>query len=440
MKRDFQDLPTKYGSGGESDVDLVGFSFDDDVEPVSLRSISRYEIIDKIGHGGGGIVYRAIDLDLHREVAIKILLKSFCSREDIIQRFVNESKIVCQLQHPGVAPVFDCGVCENGRPFYTMKLVGGFDLRQFLKQPRDGDKLSIALEAFTDVCQTVAYAHSMNIVHLDIKPANIMIGSFGEVHLMDWGSARHLDSDGKYEALGMIQKTGSEPKDLTRMVGGTLEYLAPEQAKGGRLDKRTDVFALGATLCHIITQSPPYSEKDRFRAYQKAADGDLLPAYMDLVQSHADPMLVQLAISCLQVDPLNRPRDAYEVANSMAAFRESSLVQFQSDMSRFFELSPDLFCIASLDGYFRRINSNFSTVLGHSNSDLIAKPFLEFVHPDDHQETLNAMQCLNEGKPVIRFGNRYRTASGSYVRLEWTAKSIPEEGIVFAVARFLGDA
>ncbi len=104
-------------------------------------------------------------------------------------------------------------------------------------------------------------------------------------------------------------------------------------------------------------------------------------------------------------------------------------------MNRFFELSFDLFCIADLDGYFVRINSNFSKLLGHSDADLLSRPFLYFVHEDDREETVEQMSVLSQGKPVVRFRNRYLTATGEYAILEWTAKSVSDERLIFAVAR-----
>ena len=104
-------------------------------------------------------------------------------------------------------------------------------------------------------------------------------------------------------------------------------------------------------------------------------------------------------------------------------------------MNRFFDLSLDLFCIADFEGYFRRINSNFSQVLGYSDHELLARPFLDFVHTDDVDQTIQQMSAMKEGQPVVRFINRYKTASDRYVRLEWTAKAVAQENVIFAVAR-----
>ena len=119
----------------------------------------------------------------------------------------------------------------------------------------------------------------------------------------------------------------------------------------------------------------------------------------------------------------------------MTAHLESELHRTALDMVRFFELSHDLFCLASLDGFFKRVNDNFPRVLGFTKSELQARPFLDFVHPDDLNETLDQMKKLSLGLPVVRFKNRYRDVSGRYHWFEWTAKSLPEEQVIFAVAR-----
>ncbi len=440
MESEYQDQPTR-GSLDEDESDSVAFMLAEDFPPRFVEASTRYEILGEVGRGGVGIIYKALDCHLKRMVAIKVLRYEFRDRDDIIQRFEQEARIISQLPHPGLAPVFERGTCDDGRPFHSMKLVDGNNLKKVIQDETFGSETRPhAVNAFASVCQTIAYAHSRGIVHLDIKPANIMIGTYGEVHVMDWGAARQLDRNGKYSSVSILRTKARTSDDQLRVVGGTLEYLAPEQAAGGELDKRTDVFALGACLCHILTGKPPYGGEGKLEIYRSAVAGDILPAHRGLINCNADPALIRLAINCLQPEPDDRPDDAREVAGAISTYQNSAFARFQSDMTRFFELSHDLFCIAALDGYFRRINSNFSRLLGHSDADLMSRPFLDFVHPDDHQKTMDVMGQLVEGRPIVRFQNRYRTAAGDYVVMEWTAKSIPEEGLIFAVARDVTDA
>lgn len=414
------------------DSDSTGFVLAEDSPPDFVEANTRYQVLSELGRGGGGIVYKARDTRLDRMVAVKVLRREYEDRPDIVHRFEQEAKVICHLQHPGIAPVFECGFCPDGRPFHAMKLVKGQDMLRMIEgNGEGGDKQTPAINAFSQVCQTLAYTHSRNIVHLDLKLANFMIGLFGEVHVMDWGTSRFLDVNGQYESVGMTKHT----RNRSRMVGGTLEYMAPEQAIGGMLDKRTDVFGLGACLCHILTGEPPYLGKKRGEILKLAAAADLVTIHNDLLRCHNDSKLIRLAINCLQRVPAQRPSDANEVARQLSSYQEAALAQVQTDMTRFFELSHDLFCIAGLDGFFRRLNTNFTHVLGHTADELLSRPFMEFVHPDDHDRTIEAMAQLIEGKPVYRFQNRYRKTDGNYLNIEWTAKSIPDEGLIFAVGR-----
>ncbi len=421
---------TSFGLDSHSDSD--SFVLTGDEAPEFVEATSRYRVENELGRGGTGIVFRATELELDRTVAIKVLRPELRGRRDLVERFAVEARIICHLLHPGVPSVRDFGNSADGRPFLAMRLVEGRNMLQLVEQRTDGDDRRVsAISAFADVCQTMAYAHWRNVVHLDLKLANFMVGEFGEVHVMDWGTARFLEKDGTYEAAGLKDRK----KDRSRLVGGTLEYMPPEQALGGMLDKRTDVFALGACLCHILTGFPPWEGRTREEVYDRVVRGDLRPVHNDLRRCGADKQLVRIARRCLQSDPDLRPRDAGEVAAELSSWQEAALRQFHSDMSRFFELSSDLYCTAGLDGYFRRVNSNFTDVLGYDEQDLLARPFMQLVHPDDHRKTGEAMQELIAGNPITRFQNRYRTADGKWITLEWTAKSIPEENIIFAVAK-----
>lgn len=220
---------------------------------------------------------------------------------------------------------------------------------------------------------------------------------------------------------------------------GTPAYLPPEQARGerDRVDERADVFALGGILCHILTGAGPYPLEDASKL-QQAVEGRLGPAFASLENCHAEPEPVALAKGCLCPDPEGRPRHAGEVAAAITQYLESDLRRAERDLVRFFELSLDLFCIAGVDGYFRRINANFPRALGYSEKQLLLRPFLDFVHPEDQASTATAISDLSKGLPVVRFKNRYRHADGHFIQLEWTAKTEPGTGgTIYAVARDL---
>lgn len=420
-----------------ADADSAGFYLVEDKPPSLVEAGSRYEIKSELGRGGMGVVYRATDLDLHRDVAIKILRKEFVSVPEAIQQFTNESSIMGRLQHPGIAHVYQCGFASDDRPFHAMKLVNGKTLCHYLRQRSKGHEPKVPLLAvYSAVCQAMAYTHSQQVIHLDLKPANIMVGPFGEVHLMDWGLARSIVPSGQQDTDHYsLDETSDFESDDSNHVHGTLRYMAPEQARAEPVDKRTDVFCLGSILCEILTGHPPYSGKDRVKVLAQAQCAILAPALKRLDKCNADPTLIRLAKNCLHPAREDRPDDARTVASEMASYGESALERVEKDMTRFFELSLDLFCIAGFDGFFRRINSNFSRVLGYSEAELLDRPFLDLVYEKDQSRTVDAMTRLYEGEPLVHFRNRYLAADGKLIEFEWSAKSMVTESLIFAVAR-----
>jgi eukaryotic-like serine/threonine-protein kinase len=394
---------------------------------------AQFRIIRLLKQGGMGFVYLAHDEKLKRDVAIKVLRRDRVHLPQAVPNFVREAYVMAELTHPGVAPVYAIGTCRDGRPYHAMKLVDGVTFAEVLKDPRRST--AERLKIFSDVCQTMAFAHARKIIHLDLKPSNIMVGPFGEVIVMDWGLAQRCSS---------LQVQGNQclatgEKSQQHIINGTPSYMSPEQARGSPLDERADVFSLGGMLCEILCGRAPYEGQTLRQVYRYAASGRTEETLERLKKCGIDDALVRLAINCLSSEPANRPGDAIVLSRIIRAHQEATLLEVQSDMNRFFELSLDLFCIADLDGYFVRINDNFSKVLGHTNADLLSQPFLNFVHEADRLDTIEKMSVLNEGKPVVRFRNRYRTLTGDYVTLEWTAKSISDERLVFAVARDVTD-
>lgn len=392
----------------------------------------RYHLTKQIEQGGMGTIYQARDTTLAREVAVKVMRLTESSIQDAKIAYANEARIMGYLSHPGIPPIYDCGITQDGRPYHVMKLVHGRTLLAMLKGRRETP--SHLLSIFADICHTMAFAHSRNVIHLDLKPANIMVGSYGEVYVMDWGLARFEGApptDGSEWVLARKQRADQ------CAIAGTPEYMSPEQARGESMDARADVFGLGALLCEILIGQAPYIGTSVQQVHRQALKASMGQALQELEVCDTDRTLVQLTKRCLAANRRDRPKDAIEVAQAVSAYQETALQRAENDMERFFELSLDLFCIADFEGFFRRINSNFSKLLGYTDQELRARPFMDFVHPDDVDETTARVSALSEGQPVVRFSNRYRTAQGSYVTLEWTSKAIEDEQIIFAVARHI---
>jgi len=201
-----------------------------------------------LASGGMGTVYQALDRELERDVAVKVLRSSEGS-PGLAARLHQEALIMARLDHPGLVPVHDVGVFEDGRPFYVMRLVRGERLDRHLAVT---PSLAERLRLFLRILEPVAFAHAQGIVHRDLKPANIMVGPFGEVLVLDWGIAKVRGVEG----VPTEGSSGLAGPDATGpgAVMGTAGFMAPEQAAGssGTVDERADVFALGAILRDIL--------------------------------------------------------------------------------------------------------------------------------------------------------------------------------------------
>ncbi len=291
--------------------------------------VPGYKILGELGRGGMGIVYRAFDPDLRRELAIKVFPRKQRGTPDPESRFLAEAQLMGQLQHPGLAPVHAVGRLADGRPFFAMKLVRGHSLAALLGERGSGDGVAGYLAIFAQVCQAMAYAHSRGVIHRDLKPANIMVGAFGEVQVVDWGLGKVLDRTRtpavpavapKPVAITTVRTQTVELSSRLGSVLGTLAYMAPEQAQGevDRLDERCDVFGLGAILCEILTGQPPYVSTALASEVRSA---EMAEAYARLDGCGADAELVQLAKDCLAEEPAARPRDAGVVATTLGAYQ-----------------------------------------------------------------------------------------------------------------------
>ena len=296
-----------------------------------LPTVPGYRVLREIARGGMGKILAAHDLSLDRDVAIKVLLPGAPS-----DRFVRESKITARLPHPGIPPVYALGTLPDRSPFLALKLIAGQTLAAEMTTA-DHPRL---LQAFTQVCQAVGFAHSRSVIHRDLKPANVMVGAFGEVQVMDWGLAKDLASQettdeprssavppdsfvGTDADQTTDQRAPGESTDDQTQAGtvlGTPAYMAPEQARGEPTDARADVFSLGGILCKILTGRPPFNGKSALEVIQRARVADLAEANARLGGCGADAELVALCRRCLSPNPADRHANGQAVADALTAY------------------------------------------------------------------------------------------------------------------------
>lgn len=252
------------------------------------QGASGYFLLKQIGAGAMGSVHLAKDRLLRRTVAFKQLLQQ--STDPLVsQRFLGEAQITSQLDHPHVIPIYGLEVQSDGQLAYTMKMIQGQSLKQWLAQVRSlyhqgkvpqEYRLPARLRLFLKLCDALAFAHSKHVIHRDLKPANIMLGRYGEVYVMDWGIARPFEplaegdsaQDLELDYRGLYQHEAGQ-------IVGTPRYMSPEQAGGlnDRLDQRSDLFALGLILFEMVTLRQAIQAPDLSAVLQKALRAQLEP-------------------------------------------------------------------------------------------------------------------------------------------------------------------
>ncbi|MCA9572160.1 MAG: serine/threonine protein kinase, partial [Myxococcales bacterium] len=237
-----------------------------DATPASPLDGARFRMDEELARGGLGRVHRGYDRVLEREVAVKALLRDVPSTR---ARFERETRLTARLQHPNIVPVYDGGNDEDGHPFLAMRLVHGRSLDGALAEAGSLEGRLGLLPHVIDACNAIAYAHSERIAHRDLKPDNILVGSFGETVVIDWGLAKDLDAldEPTFTAeLPSVPEPAPAPgtsrsSTLTQLgsVMGTPSYMPPEQARGEVIDERADVYALGAILYELLAGRRPYA-------------------------------------------------------------------------------------------------------------------------------------------------------------------------------------
>jgi hypothetical protein len=280
---------------------------------------ARYVVTGEHARGGLGRILLARDTVTGRIVAIKEMLEG---TEDAAARFLREAMVTANLQHPAIVPVYDVGRWPSGEPFYAMKLVVGRSLEEAVAEAKTPEARLALLPHAIDVAEAIAYAHGEGIIHRDLKPQNVLVGAFGETVVIDWGLAKDLRGA---DARSPTVISGSDiGTTVAGAVLGTPAYMAPEQARGEEANERSDVYAIGALVYHVLAGERPYAEATTVEdVLARVVDGP--PRSLERV-SGIPPELAAIVTRAMRQRAADRYPSANELAEDLRRFQTGQLV------------------------------------------------------------------------------------------------------------------
>ncbi len=317
--------------------------------------IDDYKLLEEIGRGGMGIVYKARQKSLDRLVAIKTLLAHHFTHPAILQRFLGEAKAAAGLTHPNIVKVFQVGECPAGH-FFAMEYIEGRTLKEILQERTAPISWSVALMSV--VAEAIDHAHKEGVIHRDLKPSNIMIDRFRRPVVMDFGLAKYIDKPSSITQLGIIV--------------GTPAYMSPEQAgeEISEVGPASDIYSLGAILYTLLTGRPPFSEKTSLATVMKVASSEMPPSPSAL-RGDIPLQLDQICMTCLNKNPSDRYISAKALADDLNQFR-SDLKHKGSSMS-FRKTFPSVILIADKTGKRVRLFNEINVIGRSSECDVVIR-------------------------------------------------------------------
>jgi serine/threonine protein kinase len=273
----------------------------------------QFRIVEKIGKGGMGAVYKAEQPDMNRYVAIKILHSRYLSRSDLVSRFRREARAMSQLSHPNTARVFLYGQLEDGACYFVMEHLVGQNLAQIVRA-EGAMKPKRAMRIMIQVCSALEEAHQAGIVHRDLKPENVFVTTQGGIRdfpkVLDFGLAKVTERQMRPGSMVLTQQG---------MVFGTPEFMSPEQAHGKTLDARSDIYSLGIILYELLTGKLPFDAKQPIEYIQLHVNATPIPLSERLPEANFPPGLEAVVMAALA----KKPEDRYASAAEFAVALES---------------------------------------------------------------------------------------------------------------------
>ncbi|MEC9093148.1 MAG: serine/threonine-protein kinase [Planctomycetota bacterium] len=306
-------------------------SADEPRSPDSESSlIGGYRILEEIDRGGMGIVFKAHDIQLNRTVALKVIRSGRLASESDVQRFRSEAQAAAKLDHPGIVPVYEVGT-ENGQPYFSMAFVEGETLDSF--QLRNRLSIEDSCSLVREIAIAIDHAHENGLIHRDLKPANILVDQNGRPRITDFGLVKSLENDDGLTATGEIL--------------GTINYMSPEQAaaRNDQVDRRTDIYSLGAMLYFLGTGRPPFETDNPVDTLLRILDSE--PTMANKVNSNIPGDIAVICRRCLEKKPGNRYPSAKALADDLERFLkgdpvEASRANWVSSLRRWGRREPSL--------------------------------------------------------------------------------------------------
>lgn len=283
------------------------------------QCIGHYEIVEKLGEGGMGVVYKARDTRLNRFVALKLLLREHAGHENQIRRFALEARAASTLNHPNIVTVHDIS-SENGSDFIVMEYVRGKALDQLI--PRKGMRLDEALKIAIQIADALTAAAAAGIVHRDLKPSNIMVGDSGLVKVVDFGLAKLLDPSASDQTATMRVNPEESPHTREGTVVGTVSYMSPEQAEAKPLDPRSDIFSFGAVLYEMVTGQRAFRGNTTMSTISAILRDE--PQPVSALATDVPRDLEKIVNRCLRKDPDRRFQNIADVRVALVELKEES--------------------------------------------------------------------------------------------------------------------
>jgi PAS domain S-box-containing protein len=420
---------------------------------ISIPPPMKYERKSLHATGGMGQIWRGYDPDLNREIALKVLRPDRVNDHQFRERFLQEARIMGQLSHPGIPPVYVLSQDERGTPFYAMKFIDGRTLEEAIaayhERPTPLAFRSL-LRHFGAVCQTIAFAHNNAILHRDLKPRNIMIGDFGETFVLDWGVAKQFKTVGDTPPrLGHRQSE----QGLTQVgqVLGTPAYIPPEQLTGSPPGPLTDLYALGVILYEILAGQPPHQGNDTLEILLHVRKGQITPP-SQLRRDLVPRGLEEICLKAMALRPGDRYQSAAELTGAVEDWLSDELVRSEAALREseaqiriLLESTAEAIYGADLSGNCIFCNPACVRMLGYQEPrDLLGKHMHGLMHhhrvdgTEYRVEECRIYQAMRDGNGTHVTDEVYWRADGTPFPVEYWSYPVRREGqVVGCVVSFL---